>query len=419
MAFTPQTLTSEGGWCWFADPRAVYADGKTTFGFVDRFGNVIAAQYDHATGQTGTFVLHAALQADDHDNPTFLHRASDQRILAFYSRHVGAELYCRRSTNPNDISQWGPEVNLDGQLGGYQYTYPSPVQLADGTIWLFCRQHDPDGQAWWIRSKSTDGGATWTPQQKIIHYTYCKLAVAPDGQRIDVVFDDGPQWDPASGVSHLSIVGDHFYSSAGGQLDPPIPTPSDRWTTVYNGSTSAPAWVWDIAHDASGHPVCTFAKFLGNFTDHRAMYGRWTGTAWQVTEICPMGPGLYADQPWYSGGVVLDHEDPGVVYVSRQVAGQWEIWRYRTSDGGLTFTGEAVTRDSAVPQLRPVVSRRHLLTGLAVLWLAGRYTAYTDYDQVVCGASGTDVAASAPPDPPTLTVRVGVPPGVQVEVYEL
>lgn len=421
---TVQDLCSTGGWCWFADPRAIYQDGKTTFGYLNRNGDVVAAQLDHASGVTATFTLHAGLEVDDHDNPTFLHRASDGRILAFYSRHAGQGLYCRLATNPNDISAWGPEVNLDSQLGGYQYTYPSPIQRTGAPgqpIDLFYRQHDPDGQAWWARSTSLDGGVTWGAQQKIIHYTYSKRTLAPDGARIDFVFDDGPQWDPASGVSHMYTVGDHFYASDGTPVDPPVPVPSGRWTSVYAGNSSAPAWVWDVAHDASGKPVCTFAKFLGNFSDHRAMYGRWTGSTWQVTEICPMGPGLYGAQPWYSGGAVIDHEDVNVVYVSRQVAGQWEIWRYRTTDGGLTFTGEAVTAGSAVPQLRPVVIRDHPADAIAVLWCAGRYTTYTDYDQHMRGATGADVAET-PPEPPVVlpqTVRVGVPAGWNVEVYEL
>lgn len=82
------TLASppNGGWCWFADPRAYYHGGKTFVGWMDgQAGLPMAAEYDHGTGLLSTpdslYTL-ATFETDDHDNPALLRRDSDGRILA-------------------------------------------------------------------------------------------------------------------------------------------------------------------------------------------------------------------------------------------------------------------------------------------------------------------------------------------------
>lgn len=45
-------VTSEGAWCWFADPRALHYENekgtinKTYIGYIDIHGNIKAMQYD-------------------------------------------------------------------------------------------------------------------------------------------------------------------------------------------------------------------------------------------------------------------------------------------------------------------------------------------------------------------------------------
>ena len=85
-----------------------------------------------------------------------------------------------------------------------------------------------------------------------------------------------------------------------GSLDDPIaPNEGDL---VWDGT--APAWIHDVATDASGNPVLVFASFP-TATDHRYHYARWTGSVWQVTEIVAAG-GSFAEEaersPRYSGG---------------------------------------------------------------------------------------------------------------------
>ena len=65
-------FTDDGGWCWFADPRAVSRDGKTVTGWITEDGSVQPASLDHASRKITTVTLHEQFERDDHDNPSFL-----------------------------------------------------------------------------------------------------------------------------------------------------------------------------------------------------------------------------------------------------------------------------------------------------------------------------------------------------------
>ena len=83
------------------------------------------------------------------------------------------------------------------------------------------------------------------------------------------------------------------------------------------------------------------------------------GPAWQHRQVTQAGGTFPEDgrEREYSGGIVFDHADPAVLYLSRQVRGQWEIERWRTPDGGTTWTHQALTAGSPEKNVRPVVAR--------------------------------------------------------------
>ena len=119
-AADPIVFNDNGGWCWYQDERVIVHDGKLIIGSVanasgtggaSRNGNIEVVTHDIATGVTSTpFVLHANLEADDHDLPAFLVRPDD-RILAVYSKHGrDKNVRYRITTNPGDTSAWGSEL---------------------------------------------------------------------------------------------------------------------------------------------------------------------------------------------------------------------------------------------------------------------------------------------------------------------
>jgi hypothetical protein len=90
---------------------------------------------------------------------------------------------------------------------------------------------------------------------------------------------------------------------------PVVPSQADRIYTaaVHHGQR---AWVHDVAADAAGRPVVTYAAFP-TASDHRYHYARWTGSRWEDHEIARAGGSMSIDpqEPHYSGGITLDHED--------------------------------------------------------------------------------------------------------------
>ena len=68
------TVSAEGAWCWFADPRALHyenADGSinaTYIGYIDVHGNVRATQMDFLSGKRTEVLVRSFFQPDDHNN---------------------------------------------------------------------------------------------------------------------------------------------------------------------------------------------------------------------------------------------------------------------------------------------------------------------------------------------------------------
>jgi PKD repeat protein len=117
---------------------------------------------------------------------------------------------------------------------------------------------------------------------------------------------------------------------------------------------------------------------------------------WPIT---PAGGSIAEDprEPYYSGGITLDHEDPGTVYLSRSVDGAYEIETWTTPDGGQTWTSEAVTAGSGTKNVRPVSPRGMLpFSGdMSVLWMRGRYPYYLTYQTSITTILRT--GGNAPP----------------------
>ena len=85
-------------------------------------------------------------------------------------------------------------------------------------------------------------------------------------------------------------------------------------------------------------------------------------------------------EPHYSGGISLNHADPSVVYLSRSVNGEFELEKWVTSNNGKTWTHTAITENSKLPNVRPIVPRGYTGDEDHVLWMYGAYVHYTRYE---------------------------------------
>lgn len=385
-------LTGDGAWSWIADPRAVYYEGehrRTYVGWVNAQGDIRVASYDHDTGAVTTQTVRKELQRDDHANPALLVRP-DGRLVVFYSGHPGRWMIYRVSLWLEDVSGWGDEAAAAPFTSDTRgHTYPAPVRLSrdGGLTYLFWRGPGYDV----VFSKSEDGG-TWSDAVALFDNgddrPYAKLAVDGDGAIHLALTDGNPAEVPSNSVYYIRLIGDDLTLADGTLLtdteDLPL-RPSDCEVVYDSVGEGVSAWIWDIAVDADGRPVIVYATFPEE-DDHRYRYARWDGRAWSDHEITPAGGwfptvrrGSQRFSTHYSGGLALDHDDPSVVYLSRDVGGTFEIEKWVTSDGGNSWTSRAITANSAKNNVRPFVPRGGARDGPEVIWMHGDYVDWRNY----------------------------------------
>lgn len=256
-------------------------------------------------------------------------------------------------------------------------------------LWLFFRA--TTGTVWTLHySTSIDGGdTTWTPATRLLWpgRPYWKVKANGSG-RIDFICNDQNPGDTTyayCNTYHFYYRNGAFFKSDGTSAGS-LPLVQSAPTKIYDGqATGFYSWVWDLKIFA-GNPVACFAVFLSSM-DHRYYQARWNGLAWTHKEVCAGGGRIYMAQPQYSGGIAQDPDDINVVYCSRQVDsggnavgmdGTFQLFKYITADGGVTWTGTQLTSGS-VHCLRPYVTE-----GIRRLYYSrGSYTTYNLYDTTI------------------------------------
>jgi len=435
------TLVSDGGWCWFADPRAVFHNGTLYFGYVRGSDGYTALNtFNLQTGTTTNLWLSTLTAIDDHNVPGIQVR-EDGTLLVLWARHGSDNFFSYRqstSTNPVRAADWGPEQQTATVSG---LTYCNPFQLTNesGKIYEFSRDLNYNPTVF----SSTDKGNTWSAPQLMIktgtggtrpYVKYC----SDYNSRIDVLYTDAHPDNYTCSLYHLFYQGGAFYQTDGTFMTnyASLPIQHDagqRGSVVYQYNAAASsdpnqwiatarAWCWEIAYQTNGAPVCVFQTKVDAVTgsawsDARIYYyyARWTGTNWQKRFIAQGGRPLYNGQPDYGGGIALDPKDVNTVYFSSDAANpldlttttsvplgnHYEIWKGVTADGGLTFTWQAVTKNSSVDNCRPYIPRR-FGGEPCVLWWRGDYTSYLSFSSAIVGLFTTAVPTVVVTNPPVI-----------------
>lgn len=400
-----KSFTENGAWCWFSDPRAIYFKGlhaRTYAGWIDSLGNVVVGYYDHDTKEIDTARIHQTLQVDDHDNPSLF--IDDTGIISvFYSKHSRKDpMMTVRSINPEDIKHWEPkrELNLNDstifEKSSNTYTYTNIVQLSaeQNKQYLFWRGTDFKP----VYSVSIDSGKSWSTGKLLIlpdrvyknRRPYIKIS-ANTKNTIHFAFTDGhPRDEPTNSIYYAQYRNANLFKANGDTLmaweDLPLnPVNADL---VYDAKvTKEKAWIWDVAEDAKGNPVLVYARFPSDST-HVYYYASWHDGKWHNNKVVDAGSwfpqtpkGEVEREPNYSGGIVLDHKNPSVVYLSRPIEGVFEIEKWTTKNGGDTWKKEAITSHSTRNNIRPFVVRNYSESdSVRVLWMnVEHYIHYTDY----------------------------------------
>ena len=270
------------------------------------------------------------------------------------------------------------------------YTYPNPIHLTrEHTTYLFWRAGDgsPTKSAQ-LFSTERDGTDRWSAPKTVIGGQNGRAYVKYDwynGDTIGMAFTNGnPLEVTDTNVYYAFARNGQLYSAGGdklGTLGAPLNTSPGN--AVYKTGTKA--WVHDVAFDRSGHPVIVFAIFPSK-TDHIYMYSRWDGHRWVTHQITHAGgsfdPDTKIPEPYYSGGLSLNHSDPSIVYLSKKSGSTFEIQSWRTADHGASWSHTDLTSNSTSGNYRPV-SPRGLPPGsggLSVIWMGGAYNGYIGYE---------------------------------------
>lgn len=396
----PEIVVDNAAWCWFSDPRAIYHNGeheKIYYGFINNNGDVVARSYDLNTQEEDEFTLHSKLQIDDHNVPTFLF-LPDGKILTFYNEHSG-NIFMRKSENIESISEWGDERILLNKDSLSRYCYVNPVMLSgeNDRIYLFGRNINRN-PATYSQTKiyciySDDYGETWSDEINIFDNDgrdspqYVKYST-DNKSRIDFLFTDGHPRHGNISVYHMYYE-DGKFNQTNGQVissfaDAPVKIKSVN--KVYDAEKEdVRAWIWDITLDKNNYPVITYTRYP-TYLDHQYFYARWTGDKWNHVKVADAGsyitiikPDTKLREQHYSGGIVLDHNNPEVVYLSRKKGKKFEIEKRIISGNGQQKI-YPITENSNVDNVRPYIVNNGKSDDPILFWMSGNYYHYTDYN---------------------------------------
>ena len=440
-------LNRNGGWCWFQDERALVRDGRLLVASVagtDAAGasagdvQLTSAPLGDLSDAT-TVALAEAFQPDDHDVPALL-ELQDGRVAAFYQTHgphsteAGTTLMrWRIARNPGDPTAWGPERTLEVP-GSISYANPFVLPDENGRLYNFFRVSRKTGGR---RDKnpcyavSDYGGETfrfggrflfWQPEDDDPKFTgmdggrpYIKYASNGRDTIHFITSEDHPRAYDNS-LYHGFLRGGVIHRSDGAPLGP-LPQGEDPGldvrclTRIYEGGPDNVAWPVDFHLDGDGHPVALFSIQKDGAAvrherepericeDHRFALARWSESGWRCREIAFAGSSLYKKENDYTGLAALHPGDLSRVVLSTNADPKTNEPLISSADGRRhheLFVGadpgdreawdwRALTENSACDQLRPVIPVPEE-GRTALLWLAGEYGSYKQYNLRVMGA---------------------------------
>ena len=419
-------FNDNGAWCWYQDERAIVDPqaGKLLLNSVaasrpgvngPRDGHVDLTTFDLNTGARTLFVL-GQIQEDDHNVAALLKRP-DGRYLAVYTNH-GTDRVTRYrvSVNPEDTREWTPERQFDWRPtpgNNFNVTYSNLFYLkAEDKVYNFVRANDRSPNM----LLSTDQGETWTyggqlTRSENVGYVNGYFKYASNGiDRIHFIATEAHPRDYNNGIYHAYIEKGKLLGSDGSTIDENVHDSKDIPPTVALTPVFKPdaedgsqkrnrAWTTDIALDAAGLPYALFTTRAGDARpsadgtgdDRRLYYARYDGKKWAYHEVAKMGRRLFRSEQDYTGLGALVPGDPNTIYISTPIhpgtqaeTPHHEIYKGVTNNGGQHWDWVAITQESSVDNLRPIVPQWEG-NNLALLWFRGRMFRSQAYDFAVVG----------------------------------
>lgn len=401
-----KTLTEDGAWCWFSNPRAIYySNNEVITGWVKKDGSVEVASLNLNNEQKEFENIFPKMQVDDHNNPAFV-KLSDGNILTMYAWHATKDgVISNTTTKGFDIHSFGENVvfkpKTDELLERFPretYTYANPyvLEAENNKVFAFGR---------WTGFKpnliiSDDNGKSWNEKYVIISDNPFTPGNRPyvnyysDGKsKVHLIFTDGhPRVEPTNSVYYCYYEKGAFWKVDGSKICNlnELPFTVNDASLVYKASAeTGRAWIADIVVK-DDKPVILYSRHPEE-NDHRYHYAWYNAStnSWKDFEICKAGKwfpqtpqGEREREPHYMGNMILHPTNTNIVYLSRQVNERFEIEKFETADAGKSWTITPITSNSALDQVRPYVPRNPSeKSKTVVMWMENNtYIHYTNYD---------------------------------------
>nr|MBX2875170.1 BNR repeat-containing protein [Saprospiraceae bacterium] len=140
------SMSTDGAWCWFSDPRAVSLNQQIFAGWVTSDGSIMVGSYHEKTGVSKQVTLYPQFNKDDHANPSLI-ILPDNRLMVFFSAHSTRgrgekepAISYAITKRPADISEWEDLQRITQNAEGPRaFCYNNPVMLSeeDNRIYIF------------------------------------------------------------------------------------------------------------------------------------------------------------------------------------------------------------------------------------------------------------------------------------------
>ena len=407
-------FNDNGAWSWFEDERAIVdvsagkilvgsvADGRGVGG-MERNGDIEIVEYDIATGERHLFTLKSDYEVDDHDSPAIWLRPDGKYATTYAGHGKDNYTYHRVSLRPGDATEWTDEQAFDAGAGvTYNNLHYLPAEDdGKGRLYNFTRTRNWDPNV----MVSGDLGETWQNAGKLL--TQGNRSDRPyarywsDGERVDFIVTEQHPRNFNNSIYHGVVKNGQLFNSAGEVVDDNLfddeAVEASGLTQVFgadteiDGDAMTRCWTIDIARKDNRTVAIFSARANDEVSDHRFFYATLDNGEWSVHPLARAGGFLYDTERDYTGLAAIDPDDPDRVFISAPIdpstgeaTDHYEIYAGRTDDDGATWDWQAVTRDSTMDNLRPIVPAWSE-DRTALLWLRGTYRKYTDYELSVVG----------------------------------
>ncbi|MCP4726688.1 MAG: T9SS type A sorting domain-containing protein [bacterium] len=272
-------------------PVARYYKGKTYIVYQGTNFNSYITYYDHNSKEWSDiyYLGDSPIVKDGHASPSFLFDDQEFLHVFFGGHHLSPHTHLK-SAKPGIISEWFNMPPFSDKS-----SYPTPMQLSDGTIYLFFREGGHCDN--WVYKSSSDYGFSWNEPVSVLKGDYPDQGWYPtflkgsNDNTIHCTFvwliEQGPKRGGRYNVYYIFRDTDGIWKNISGEhMNLPLSkADADNSAKIYESGEKMTQVPW-LCLDDNNNPYMMFTTgdFFGN-TYFEYKFMKWTGSSWAVSDI--------------------------------------------------------------------------------------------------------------------------------------